>query len=68
MESSHRDLFNDKAAHRPIFKNNKKNVPSPFWFRTQNSYRIPQNGVLFLLWFFFRFFLNRLIELFHNAP
>ena len=24
-------------------------VPPPFWFRTQNRYSIPQNGVLFLL-------------------
>jgi len=37
------ELLNDMAEHRPILKNNKKYVPPPMWFHTQNGYGIPQN-------------------------
>jgi len=50
MESSRRDLSNDRAEHRLILKNNQ-NTNTPVLVSHPNQiYSIPQNGDLFLLW------------------
>ena len=46
MERTRRDLLNDMAEHRPIFKNNQITYPR---FSFTHRYSISKTGVLFPL-------------------
>jgi len=49
MESSRRDLFDDMAEHRSIFKNNQNTYYPLFCFTPKTSAAFPKTGISFLL-------------------
>ena len=49
MESSHRDLSNVRAEHRPILKNNRNTYHPRFGFTPKTGKAFPKTGFLFLL-------------------